>query len=108
MCHVACVKNIKVDAKNKAFHLTILVFLHRPQNVSIFGETLQTRLDCEYVNAKFLVNFFDISKYVSWVEGAYVPRSQIEFLQSLGIYTPYLLSVATCSKERKYKKERKF
>jgi hypothetical protein len=52
MCHVACVKKINFGAKNKAFHMTIFVFLHRSQNVSVFGKTLQTRLDCEYVNAK--------------------------------------------------------
>jgi hypothetical protein len=61
-CHVMCVKKIKFDAKNKAFHISIFVFLHRPQNISIFGETLQTRLDCEYVNEKKLVNFFLHSK----------------------------------------------
>jgi hypothetical protein len=36
-------------------------------------------LDCGYVNAKVLINFFDISKYVFWVEGAYAPRSRIKF-----------------------------
>jgi hypothetical protein len=55
--HVACVKKIKFGAKHKAFHMPIFDFLHRPQNVSVFGETLQTRLDCEYVNANFLSNF---------------------------------------------------
>jgi hypothetical protein len=58
MCDVACAKKIKFDAKNKAFHMTIFVFLYKSQNVSVFGKTLQTRLDCEYVNAKILVNFF--------------------------------------------------
>jgi hypothetical protein len=55
--HVACVKKIKFGAKNKTFHITIFIFLHRPQNVSIFGKTLQTRLDYEYKNAKNLINF---------------------------------------------------
>jgi hypothetical protein len=57
-------KKIKFGTKNKAFHTTIFIFLHRPQNVLVFGETLQTCLDCEFVNAKILVNFFDIPKYV--------------------------------------------
>jgi hypothetical protein len=54
---VACVKKIKFGAKNKVFHMTIFVFSHRPQNVSVFGGTLQSCLDDEYVNAKILVNF---------------------------------------------------
>jgi hypothetical protein len=56
--HVACVKKIKFGAKNKTFHIIIFVFLQRPQNISVFSKTLQTYLDCEYVNAKKLVNFF--------------------------------------------------
>jgi hypothetical protein len=53
-------------------------FLYIPQNVSVFGETLQTHLDCEYVNANFLVCFLNISKYVLLVEGAYAPGSRIK------------------------------
>jgi hypothetical protein len=38
------------------------------------------RLDCEYVNAKKNCQyFFDNSKYVFWVEGAYAAGSRIEF-----------------------------
>jgi hypothetical protein len=55
---MACVKKTKFGAKNKTFDMTIFVFLHRAQKVSIVGETLQTHLDCEYVNAKFSVIFF--------------------------------------------------
>jgi hypothetical protein len=29
--------------------MIMFVFLYRPQNVSVFDETLQTRLTCEYV-----------------------------------------------------------
>jgi hypothetical protein len=73
---VACVKKTNFDTKNKAFYMTIFVFLHRPLKVSVFGETLQAHLDC--VNGIFLSIFFDISKYyIFGVEGAYVSGSQI-------------------------------
>jgi hypothetical protein len=75
MCHVTCIKKIKFDAKYKTFPMIIFIFLHRPQNVSVFNEILQTRSDCEYVNAIFWLNSFNISKYVFWVEGAYAPGS---------------------------------
>jgi hypothetical protein len=61
---MACVKKIKFSAKNKTFDMTIFVFLYRPQNILVFGKTLQTRLDCEDVNAKFLVNFFLIFRNI--------------------------------------------
>jgi hypothetical protein len=38
--HVPCVKKIKFGAKNKTFYMTIFFCLFRPQNVSVFGETL--------------------------------------------------------------------
>jgi hypothetical protein len=60
----------KIDAKSKTFHMIIFVFLHIPQNVSVFGETLQTRLDCEYINAKLLVDFYlTIQNNFFWLEG---------------------------------------
>jgi hypothetical protein len=60
--------------------MTIFVFLHRPYKVSVFGETLQTYLDYRYVNEKKIGQFFfDITKYVFWVEGAYAPGSQFKF-----------------------------
>jgi hypothetical protein len=45
----------------------------------IFGGILQTHLDGGYVYANFLVNFFNIPKYVFKVGGAYAPESRIEF-----------------------------
>jgi hypothetical protein len=60
---MAFVKKIKFDAKNWAFHMTILSFLHIPQKVSVFDKTLQTHLDCIYVNTKYLIKFFNILKY---------------------------------------------
>jgi hypothetical protein len=57
-CYVVYVKKTKFSAKNKAFDMTNFVFLHRPQKVSVYDETLQTHLDCAYVNAEFFVIFF--------------------------------------------------
>jgi hypothetical protein len=59
--------------------MIIFVFFRRPQNTSVFGKTLQTRLDCEYVNAKKIVNFFKYFEICFWVEGAYALGSRIKF-----------------------------
>jgi hypothetical protein len=39
-CRLACLKKINFDIKNKAFMRHVLPFLHQPQNVPIFCETL--------------------------------------------------------------------
>jgi hypothetical protein len=69
--NVACVKTIKFSAKNKVFYMTIFVFLYRPQNVSV-------KRAYEYVNAKKLEFFLNISKYF-FIEEAYALGSRIKF-----------------------------
>jgi hypothetical protein len=44
--HVICVKKTEFNAKNKAFYMTIFIFLQRPKKRIGFHETLQTNLDC--------------------------------------------------------------
>jgi hypothetical protein len=58
MSYGVCKKTINGD-KIKAFHMTIFfLFLHRPEKVSVFRKTLQTHLDCGYVNAKKIYHIF--------------------------------------------------
>jgi hypothetical protein len=42
----------------------VILFFYIDHKVSVFRKTLQTYLDYGYVNAKIVVNFFDIPKYV--------------------------------------------
>jgi hypothetical protein len=47
------------DAKNKALYDTCFVFfLHRPREISIFRDTLQTHMDYENIHAIFFVEIF--------------------------------------------------
>jgi hypothetical protein len=55
-------KKTNFGAKNKAFHMIMFIFFTWTKKVSVFGETLQMYLDCGYLNAKNLVNFFLHSK----------------------------------------------
>jgi hypothetical protein len=41
-----------------------LFFLHRPQKVSVFRETVGTYIGYQDVHVKFFVGFFDYQKYV--------------------------------------------
>jgi hypothetical protein len=80
-CHVACVKKIKFDAKNKAFYMTIFViFTLTIKRIGFrwnFTNALRLWI-CKCKKKNWF--FFEIPKYVFfWVDGVYAPGNRIEF-----------------------------
>jgi hypothetical protein len=59
--------------------MTFFIFYIDHKMYWFLTKTLQTSLDCEYVNTKKYYLFFNILKNVFWIEGAYAHESQIEF-----------------------------
>jgi hypothetical protein len=59
--------------KIRLFVRHILSFLHRPEKISDFCETVRTHIHCQDVYAKFILELFDNQKYVFEGEGAYAP-----------------------------------
>jgi hypothetical protein len=67
-------KKTKIHAKIGLFTRHCL-FLHSPQEVLIFRETLRAHIECGYVRAKKTIGFFYIWKCVFSIKGAYAHGS---------------------------------